>query len=332
MLHTRLNIALTDGILTLPDEGQIAVYGPGREADLSDLPKDRVVIVAPDFPLHELWRSRGWSVAPALPDDTYAAALVCLPRAKPLGLAWLAEASRATGKGLIIIDGQKTDGIDSISKALKKRTGLLGVISKAHGKLLWVQGGDLSDWTAQDHSLPEGFITRPGVFSADGIDKGSAALIGALPATLKGRIADLGAGWGLLAHHVLRQDTVTGIDLIEANATALECARENITDPRAAFLWGDATTYRGGPYDVVLSNPPFHTGRAGDPDLGRAFITTAAHILKGAGQFIMVANRHLPYEEHLRSQFREVDEIGGTAGFKVIRAAKPNTKPGRGSR
>lgn len=332
MLHTRLNIALTNGTLPLPSEGRIALFGPGREADLAELPKDRVQIVTPDFPVHEAWRARGYSVAPTLPEGPYVAALVCLPRAKPLAQAWLAEASRATGNGLIIIDGQKTDGIDGILKSLKKRTELLGVISKAHGKMFWVEAVDLSDWAAQDRNLPEGFITRPGVFSADGIDKGSAALINALPGMLKGRVADLGAGWGFLAHHALRQDSVTGIDLIEANATALDCARENITDPRASFTWGDATTYRDGPYDVVLSNPPFHTGRAGDPDLGRAFITTAAHILKGAGQFIMVANRHLPYEDHLKTLFREVGEIGGTAGFKVIRATKPKTKSGRSGR
>ncbi|MDA5092586.1 class I SAM-dependent methyltransferase [Aliiroseovarius sp. KMU-50] len=333
MFHTRLSLALGDGVLTLPEEGQIAVFNPGLDTNLSDLPKERVDIVAPDFPVHEAWRSRGWNVTPSLPDKQFAAAVICVPRAKALAQAWIAEASARTDGGLIILDGQKTDGIDSLLKSLKKHSNLQGVISKAHGKIAGITGANVADWTAQDKRLQEGFITRPGVFSADGIDKGSEALIKALPTTLKGRIADLGAGWGLLSHHALKQDAVEHIDLIEANSSALDCARKNITDPRAHFLWGDAITYLAkAPYDTVISNPPFHTGRKGDPDLGRAFIRTAAKILKGSGQLIMVANRHLPYEDTLSEYFREVEEIGGTPGFKVIRAAKPNTKAGRNTR
>lgn len=337
MLHTRLSIALDDGVLSLPEAGQIAIFGPAADADLSALPKSRVVIVAPDFPVHERWREQGWTVGPTLPQVSYCCAIVCAPRAKALAQVWLAEASDATEQGLVIIDGQKTDGIDGLLKAVKKRTQLLGGLSKAHGKLAWITGGDFSDWSATDTPLPGDFITRPGVFSADGVDKGSAALIASLPSTLKGRIADLGAGWGLLAHHALQQNAVEHVDLVEANAIALDCARRNIPDPRAHFLWGDATRYQTkAPYDTVLSNPPFHTGRKGDPELGRAFIRTAAQIVKGSGQFIMVANRHLPYEDTLLQYFREVAEIGGTPGFKVIRAAKPNSgsvaKPGRARR
>lgn len=333
MFHTRFSLALGDGALALPDEGNIAVFGPTADTDLRDLPKDRSVLITPDFPQHELWHARGWTVAPTLPDEAFTAAIICVPRAKALARAWVAQAATATGNGLIILDGQKTDGIDSLLKSLKKHAATQGVISKAHGKIAWVHGADVADWAATDSTLDGGFITRPGVFSADGIDKGSSALIEALPQSLKGRVADLGAGWGYLSRHILAQDTVEHLDLLEANATALDCARQNITDPRAHFLWGDATTYLAkAPYDAVISNPPFHTGRKGDPDLGRAFIRTAAKILKGSGQFIMVANRHLPYEDTLSQYFREVTEIGGTSGFKVIRAAKPDSKAGRATR
>jgi 16S rRNA (guanine1207-N2)-methyltransferase len=57
------------------------------------------------------------------------------------------------------------------------------------------------------------------------------------------------------------------------------------------------------PYDAILSNPPFHTGRRADPGLGRAFISAAARMLKPSGKFIMVANRHLPYEDALKDAF-----------------------------
>ncbi|NRP13822.1 Ribosomal RNA small subunit methyltransferase C [Aliiroseovarius sp. xm-m-379] len=333
MFHTRFALASGEAGLTLPEDGQIAIFGPTPDMDLSGLPRERTVIIAPDFPAHATWQAQGWSVSPTLPAQDIAAAIICVPRAKALAQAWAAEASKAAQGGLIVLDGQKTDGIDSLLKLLKKRASPDGVMSKAHGKIAWLHGADLSDWAAKDTVIAGDFITRPGVFSADGIDKGSAALIEALPQTLSGRVADLGAGWGYLSRHILAQDAVEHLDLIEANATALDCARRNITDPRAHFLWGDATTYLAkAPYDTVVSNPPFHTGRKGDPDLGRAFIQTAAKILKGAGQFIMVANRHLPYEDTLAQYFRDVSEIGGTSGFKVIRATRPDTKSLRTTR
>lgn len=322
MTHSRLTLALAGGALALPD-GRIAVFGPPAGYDLSALPRDAVTIVSRFFPDARTWTRAGYHVTQT-PEGAFAAALVVLPRAKDAARALIAEARAATS-GPLIIDGQKTDGVDSILKAVKARATPQGVTAKSHGKLFWIAGGDFSDWVATDRVV-EGFITRPGVFSADGPDRGSLALLASLPA-LKGRVADLGAGWGFLARAILASPHVTHLDLIEADAVALACARENIADPRAAFHWADATDFKpDAPYDVVVSNPPFHMGRAGDPGLGRAFIRAAAALLTPSGQFWMVANRHLPYETELAQYFREVEEVGGTSGFKVIRAARPHRR------
>ncbi|EAQ13422.1 16S rRNA m(2)G 1207 methyltransferase [Maritimibacter alkaliphilus HTCC2654] len=318
MSSARLSHALETGALVLP-EGRIAVFGPPIGTDLSPLERDRVEIVSRFFPDARYWQGLGYRVLQA-PEGTYATALVFLPRAKDAARALLAQASGCAG--FLIVDGQKTDGVDSILKAVKTVAGTIGVTSKSHGKLFWLAAPDFPGWAGQARTV-EGFVTRPGVFSADGPDKGSRALVDALPA-LSGRVVDLGAGWGFLARHILTSNKVTALDLVEADLTALDCARENVTDPRASFHWADATDYRPDtPVDVVVSNPPFHTGRAGDPGLGRAFIASAAAMLAPTGTFWMVANRHLPYEDALTAQFREVDEVGGTPGFKVIRASKP---------
>ncbi|MBV1866734.1 MAG: methyltransferase, partial [Marinosulfonomonas sp.] len=90
------------------------------------------------------------------------------------------------------------------------------------------------------------------------------------------------------------------------------------------FHWADATDFlfREG-FDQIVMNPPFHTGRAADPDLGRAFITSAARLLAPRGTLWLVANRHLPYESALSTSFRDVSELTGDSSFKVFRAAKP---------
>lgn len=319
MTASRLTLALANGAIALAD-GPVAVFGPPAGFDLSALPPARVTIITRFFPDAAAWQRAGYEVAQTA-SGAFAAALVVLPRAKEAARAMIAEASGAAQ--LVLVDGQKHDGIDSVLKAVKTIQTPGGVISKAHGKLFWVVGGDFSAWCAHDRET-SGFVTRPGVFSADGPDKGSLALARALP-PLRGRVADLGAGWGFLARYILGSEEVTRLDLIEADAAALDCARINVADPRARFHWTDATTFvPETPYDVVVSNPPFHVGRAGDPGLGRSFIAAAARMLTTKGSLWMVANRHLPYEEALVDAFARVEDAGGTGGFKVIHATRPH--------
>jgi 16S rRNA (guanine1207-N2)-methyltransferase len=78
--------------------------------------------------------------------------------------------------------------------------------------------------------------------------------------------------------------------------------------------------------DAVVMNPPFHTGRAADPDIGRGFIASAAKLLTPRGQLWMVANRHLPYEATLSERFAKVSEVAGDGRFKVLQAERPARK------
>jgi 16S rRNA (guanine1207-N2)-methyltransferase len=197
-------------------------------------------------------------------------------------------------------------------------------LSKAHGKLAtFVAGPDLSDWLARP-AMVDGFQTLPGVFSADGPDRGSILLASALPPKLAGKVADLGAGWGYLAAEILKRPGVKRLDLVEAEADALDCARVNVTDPRARFHWADATTWRPDSLlDAVVMNPPFHLGRDADPALGAAFIRAARRMLAPNGSLWLVANRHLPYDAALSENFLQHEDVAGDGGFRVVHATKP---------
>ncbi|WP_415921929.1 class I SAM-dependent methyltransferase [Tateyamaria sp. SN6-1] len=330
MIGDRLPLALE--AVSLPADGRLAVLHPDIHADLSDLPRERVLIVSPLVMVCEAFRDRGYAVAAELPEDRFAASIVCLTRARAEAQALIARAVAQTD-GLVIIDGQKVDGADSMLKALRKRGEVSAPISKAHGKIYWITAaGDFADWEAGPALHPDGFWTAPGVFSADGVDPASALLSDALPEAMVGTVADLGAGWGFLSAHVLTRDVET-VHLVEAHDMALQCARHNVTDPRAQFHWADATTWvPPTKVDAVVMNPPFHKSRAADPGLGRAFIAQAARILRPHGALWMVANRHLPYEDALDQAFAKVVDLDGDARFKLVRAEKPRQKPGRGRR
>jgi 16S rRNA (guanine1207-N2)-methyltransferase len=146
----------------------------------------------------------------------------------------------------------------------------------------------------------------------------------ALPAKLPSRVIDLGAGWGYLGRAILARDGVKALDLVEADAHALACARQNVTDPRARFHWADAMTFRPDHLaDAVVMNPPFHLGRDADPALGIGFLQAARRMLAPSGTLWLVANRTLPYLQPLAALFREVEDIGGSAAFRLIRASGP---------
>ncbi len=328
MASPRLSLVLTSGEVEIPHGPLVLLNAPG-DVDIADLDPARLTCEQDFYPDYKALQERGLN-GTAHAEGDFAAAIVYLPRAKAHAQGLIARAAALCNGGLVLVDGQKTDGIASLLKALKGRVTLDGSFSKAHGKLIWFSGGDFADWQPGARAVGDGFITRPGVFSADGPDAGSHLLAEALPDDLSGCGADLGAGWGYLGRAVLRLPDVTGLDLVEASHTALACARENINDARAQFHWADARDWRPrGALDFVITNPPFHTGRKGDPDLGRAFIAAAAAMLSAKGQLYLVANRHLPYEAELEGAFRKVQEIGASASFKIFHATNPRRRPAK---
>lgn len=327
-MSPRLSLALEPGGLVLPEDGPIRVLLPWAGAtDLSALPRDRVQVVQPFKPDFDHFAAQGFDCVTRA-EGPCAAALVILPRAKALARGLIAQAAAMTG-GMVIVDGAKTDGADSLLREVRKRVPLSGQIAKAHGKLFWfaADGSAFADWLPDSNQLADGFHTAPGVFSADGIDPASRLLAEALPAKLGRGVADLGAGWGYLAREMLTRPGVETLHLVEADRIALDCARLNVTDPRAAFHWADATAWTPpDALDSVVMNPPFHIGRDATPALGRAFIEAAARMLKPSGSLWMVANRHLAYEATLTGCFGEVSEVAGDTRFKVLHAARPLRK------
>ncbi|WP_120631611.1 class I SAM-dependent methyltransferase [Ruegeria sp. EL01] len=319
-MSPRLDLALQSG-LTLSHP--LTVIGPTPEHDLSALPRETQV-VQPFKPFHDHFAALGFD-ATSTADDRCQDAIVFLPRAKALARALIQQACSRTS-GVIVVDGAKTNGVDSIMKDIRKRMPIEGPIAKAHGKIFWFQSDPqtFKDWTAPDIQTVDGFQTAPGVFSADGIDPASSLLLQMLPTKLGPRVADLGAGWGYLSAKLQDSESIKALHLVEADHAALACARANVADLRAQFHWADAVTWNSPePIDTVVMNPPFHTTRSADPALGQGFITAAARNLTRNGDLWMVANRHLPYEATLNDVFAQVAEVAGDNRFKVFHTSRP---------
>jgi 16S rRNA (guanine1207-N2)-methyltransferase len=266
--------------------------------------------------------------------------LVLSPRQRIESRALLARAvSQAMPGGVVLACAANNEGARSMQDDLARLAGPVQAQSRRHCRVAWtaplgagVDHALLAQWRELDAPRPiaDGrLLSRPGLFAWDRIDTASALLAGCLPADLAGRCADLGAGVGYLAGEVLaRCPGVTAIDLYEAEARALALARPNLAQARVpvGFHWHDVTAGLPQSYDVIVSNPPFHQGRADEPALGLAFIAAAAAALRPGGRLWLVANRHLPYEAALAGGFTHVRCVREDAGFKVIEAVKESRK------
>jgi len=322
MARNRFLAALDEGLVTVAPGARVALLRPPGDWPLDGLEQAQVSVSHGFFPEVARWWARGIEpTREAVPADL---AVVVAPRSRALARALVAEAAAAAP--VVVVDGQRTDGIDALWREARARLGAAPALTMGHGRLFVLHpGAALADWAAGPPQRgAEGVFTQPGVFSEGRVDAGSRLLAAALPPVLPAHIADLGAGWGYLAQAVLARGGVARLDLVEAEALALDCARLNVTDPRARFHWADALEFAPGePLGGVVMNPPFHRGREGDPALGRAFIGAARRILAPGGQLWMVSNRHLPYDEALAAAFRRVSRIGEEGGFLLHHAEGP---------
>jgi 16S rRNA (guanine1207-N2)-methyltransferase len=272
----------------------------------------------------------------SLPPQQFALTLLLPPRQREQARALLARAVISTQPGgHVIVAASNNEGARSVENDLDQLTGNVCSLSKHKCRACWsmidpatLNNQLLNEWQQQDAMRPiEGgrFVSRPGVFAWDRIDVASKLLIEQLPNNLRGRAADLGAGFGYLSVELLQRcKGITDLDVYEADARALALAKLNLkaTIP-LQFYWHDVTQGLHNKYDVIVTNPPFHAQTRHDrPDIGQQFIRAAAAALKPRGQLWLVANRHLPYEAVLNSSFGQVRIATEAHGFKIIHATK----------
>lgn len=286
-------------------------------------------------PLADEWDRAGLRREDEMPCGTWPVVMVLPGKSRDETLYGFALAcARVETGGSIVVAMPNTAGAARFEKELARATGKVDSIQKHKCRAFHaVNDGSwnrelLDEWLALGNpcEIPgTSHLTTAGVFSSGHIDPGSRLLADHLPANLRGRVADLGAGWGYLSDMALRRcPGITSIDLYEADARALDCARKNLVghECEIGYHWHDVTTGVPGTYDAILMNPPFHTGQETDVDLGRAFLTSAAAALARNGRLFMVANRQLPYEaalDSLRLAWRKPAE---DATYKLLFAEK----------
>jgi 16S rRNA (guanine1207-N2)-methyltransferase len=323
------------GTLPMPGEGSRILFLAAESGPR--LPEGFGATITNVQPLRPLYRPlsvAGAHIVPEPEGEDYDGALVLCGKHRGENDNNMAEAlARVKPGGMITVAGSKEDGIQPLRKQLLNLGFAIDYMPKYHGVVVWFQRPDDVDAALASFRRPVSIIDArfeavPGTFSHEHADAGSELLASRLPRDFDGNAADLGAGWGYLS--VMLADAsprVNRIDLFEADHRALECAKKNLArncpELSARFFWQDLTAEPvKEKYDLVIMNPPFHEGHAADPEIGQSFIKAAASALRIGGRLLMVANRGLPYEPVLATEFKESGEVCRNARFKVLQAKK----------
>jgi 16S rRNA (guanine1207-N2)-methyltransferase len=325
--------------LTLPADGRVLFLRARAGVRLREMARPGWLCEQGFMPFADELARNGLRVGEPAADETFSLVLLLPPRQRDEARALFARALQHVAPGGVVLAAMpNAEGAKSGEADLAKLAGAVQHLSKHKCRVFWsspdasvLDRALLADWLALDapRDIADGYVSRPGLFAWDRVDRASALLAEHLPADLHGRVADLGAGYGYLSTQLIaRCPRVEAIDLYEAEARALEPARINLAraqhecgrEVAVAVHWHDVTRGLAQRYDAIVSNPPFHQGRADLPELGRAFIVSAAEALVPDGRLLIVANRHLPYEAVLASRFHEVRTRVVREGFKVIEA------------
>jgi len=335
-----LFLPIASGELRLPDDSRVLFLRARDGAPLRAFARSGWRFAQSFKPFADELQRAGLAVGDPAQDDRFALVLVLPPRQRDEARALFARAARHLQPGGAMLTAvPNAEGAKSAEADVERLFGAVRNLSKHKCRVFWTSAGDgldaslLAQWEALDapRRIAGGYLSRPGLFAWDRIDAASALLAAHLPHDLHGRVADLGAGYGYLAAQVVaRCPQVAAVDLYEAEKRALDAARTNLAEAVAAgnrevvveTHWHDVTTGLPHRYDAIVSNPPFHQGRADLPELGRAFIEAAADALMPHGRLWLVANRHLPYEATLAARFAQVRTVAVQEGFKVIEAVR----------
>ena len=335
-----LFVPFDTGVLTLPTDGRVRFLRARSGVRLREIAQPGWLCEQSFLPFADELARCGLHVGEPSPGETFPLVLLLPPRQREEARALFARAlDHLAPGGTLLASMAKAEGAKSGEADLARLAGAVGNLSKHHCRAFWatpetaaIDRALQDEWRALDapRETVDGWWSRPGLFAWDRVDRASALLAAHLPENLHGRVADLGAGYGYLATQLIaRCPRIAALDLYEAEGRALEPARRNVTNAvvksghglHINVHWHDVTRGLLDRYDAIVSNPPFHLGRADLPELGRAFIASAADALTAQGRLLIVANRHLPYEALLAARFAEAKQLALQDGFKVIEAS-----------
>ena len=279
-----------------------------------------------------------------------------IPRSKRESEMMLAVASaRLRPGGTLAVYGATDEGIKSVTRLippghslpeaeLVKRRCRVWVSKKVDQSKGEADAGtapqtdptdELADWTSETTlSFPFGDRTWtffPGMFAESRLDEGTEFLLRQLhgPGShliscgdVPPRVLDFAAGSGTISAWVLDACPEADVHMLDIDRLSLEAARRNV--PKGRVVHGNGLADAEGPFDLIVSNPPFHTGKAQSLKILGHLLSEAPALLKPDGVLVFVTQKRLLVKADVERYFKDVRSLGDHTVFRVWTARAPN--------
>ncbi|NYF09396.1 16S rRNA (guanine1207-N2)-methyltransferase [Leifsonia sp. AK011] len=168
----------------------------------------------------------------------------------------------------------------------------------------------------------------PGVFAGGLLDIGARAMLEVLDevAPAATSAVDLGCGSGILAITLAQARPHLHITATDVSAAAVRATEQNVAlngVTTITALQDDAgSSIPDASVDLVLLNPPFHTGSTVHTGIASKLFAAAARILKPGGELWTVYNSHLGYRAELARAVGPTREVSRNRKFTVTASTR----------
>lgn len=306
----------------LPTTGRALVMGDPRDEAARALEAAGLSV--------DRWWRRAYGGRPASawpPAGPFDLVALRLPKAKDELEMAVHGAAASLGPGsTLAVYGAKDEGIGSANRRISPLLGPVQTLATGgHCRVLTARRpavleglrGHLSDWR---HEV-EGWVSYPGLFAHGRVDRGTALLLDHLPDPVEGdRILDFGCGSGVLTAGCIARARDRGAAVsvhgLDVDAVALVALTENVPEVEPVLADG-LTGLPDSAFTLIVSNPPYHAGKAESVEALRSFLEEAPRVLASGGRIALVTQRRLPVGRLLERHWERPRSVADVAPFRV---------------
>ncbi|CAN5336658.1 methyltransferase [soil metagenome] len=246
-------------------------------------------------------------------------------------------AAHASPEVVVIAGGRLTHIAVSMNEVLRRHFGRLDVTrARQKSRVLIarepVRGPESEPRRARHDDLGLWVVATGGVFAGTSVDIGTRVLLSVLDRVPEfERAVDLGCGTGILAARLAQLHPGAEVLASDRSAAAVRSARltmeanglpVRVTRDEAVAAEGEGSA------DLVVLNPPFHSGAAVHPGVSTALFEGAARVLRPGGELWAVWNSPLAYRPTLERVVGDTRQILRTPKFTVTASVRrPPSSP-----
>jgi len=230
----------------------------------------------------------------------------------------------------VIIVGENKGGIKSANKLTSHFLSYCNKLDAARHCILFQgefnnikQSFNLDDWykyyTLKIAGIQIKIASLPGVFSQDGLDKGTELLLNNLPEKLTGKVLDFGCGAGVIACFIGKKYNNSQLTLIDISALALQSAERTlaVNGLQADIFPSNSLAKITDKYQHIVSNPPFHQGLKTHYVATESFLNDIKAYITNKGSITIVANSFLRYQPIMEKSIGKTQVITKAKGFTI---------------